>query len=149
MKTIVHLTRPQSGSCCCYTWCPTRFRTQKCRYNFSTKIISVMKLITHVPSFMLNTKQGCANTHASKQMRKKLKEPRIWLWVQFLSSHDACLVMIKKLLLLSKSKNKIISHKHVAVHVYREEYLQTVKFYIDMKLSQPVYSYVRIFVPVS
>jgi hypothetical protein len=29
-----------------------------------------MKLITHVPSFMLNAKQGCANTHASKQRRK-------------------------------------------------------------------------------
>jgi hypothetical protein len=56
--------------------CPTCFRTEKCRYNFPTKTFSNMKLITRVPSFMLNTKEGCPNTHASKQRwETRLRNP--------------------------------------------------------------------------
>jgi hypothetical protein len=37
------------------TVCPTSFPTRKCRYNFPTKTFSNMKLLMHVPWFMLNT----------------------------------------------------------------------------------------------
>jgi hypothetical protein len=59
-----------------YTECPTSFRTQKCLYNFPTKTFSNLTIIMHVPSFMLNTKQGCANTYASKQRREMRKVQR-------------------------------------------------------------------------
>jgi hypothetical protein len=52
------------------TGCPTSFRTQKCWYNFPTKTFSNMKLIMHVPNFMLNVKQVVqTRTHQNKDRR--------------------------------------------------------------------------------
>jgi hypothetical protein len=68
MPALVNL-----NMCFFNTRCPTNFRTQKYRYNIPTKTFSNMKLIAHVPTFMMKKKQGCANTHGSNKDRRRGK----------------------------------------------------------------------------